>query len=93
MKLTIFTLSGVWGVPSLIWHGMGDNGLSSGMTRIKNLIEENTQNKAKTIVIGENAEEDRVNGFRTKFLNFLPLRSKKAGRYENLLGFARSNST
>ena len=47
MKLTIFTLSGVWGVPSLIWHGMGDNGLSSGMTRIKNLIEENTQNKAK----------------------------------------------
>ena len=66
MKLTIFTLSGVWGVPSLIWHGMGDNGLSSGMTRIKNLIEENTQNKAKRIVIGENAEEDRVNGFRKK---------------------------
>ena len=54
-------------MPSLIWHGMGDNGLSSGMTRIKNLIEENTQNKAKTIVIGENAEEDRVNGFRTRF--------------------------
>ena len=69
MKVLSFAFSGAFGgLPTLIWHGMGDNGMSSGMQRIKMLVEENTGNTAKTIVIGNNAEEDRLNGFWKRFL-------------------------
>ena len=31
-------------VPTVIWHGMGDYGNSSGMNRMKNLVLDNTDN-------------------------------------------------
>jgi len=51
-------------VPTVIWHGMGDYGNSSGMNRMKNLVLDNTENDyVLSLVIGDTDEEDRSNGF------------------------------
>ena len=41
-------------VPTVIWHGMGDYGNSSGMNRMKNLVLDNTENDyVLSLMIGD----------------------------------------
>lgn len=49
--------------PTVLWHGMGDSCCSTGMTRLKRMIENGTRAYVHSIRIGDSDEADRVNGF------------------------------
>jgi len=50
-------------IPTVIWHGMGDRGDSSGMRRIADMVRSTTGNYVTSLIIGANGNEDRRNGF------------------------------
>ena len=53
MKLFLNCVSLISALPTVIWHGMGDYGESSGMQRIAQMVKDNTDNDyVLNLVIG-----------------------------------------
>ena len=53
MKLFLNCVSLIHALPTVIWHGMGDYGESSGMQRMAQLVKDNTDNDyVLNLVIG-----------------------------------------
>ena len=68
MKLLGIISGIVSGIPTVMWHGMGDYGNSGGMNRMKQIIMDNTDqnNYVLSLVIGESKSKSNFIFFKNR---------------------------